>query len=66
MRTALLNLGYQAQPEFVLKVDWSSLDLPACPEFQRLWDWVTSRTITALGILDRIACLQNRCSASRS
>ena len=37
----------------MLKVDWTSLDLLHCPEFQKLRNWILTREIQGLGILDR-------------
>jgi site-specific DNA recombinase len=45
--------GYQTPPEYVLKVDWSSLDLMSCPEFQQLRRWIADGMIQAVGTLDR-------------
>jgi site-specific DNA recombinase len=45
--------GYQVPPEYVLKVDWTSLDLMSCPEFQLLRQWVADGTVQAMGTLDR-------------
>jgi hypothetical protein len=45
--------GYHVPPDRILKVDWTSLDLFNCPQFQMVRKWVLSREIAALGILDR-------------
>ena len=45
--------GYEAPPQYVLKVDWSSLDLMSCPEFQQLRGWIADGTVQAVGTLDR-------------
>ncbi len=45
--------GYVVPPERILKVDWTSLDLFHCPQFQQLQGWIQRREITALGIFDR-------------
>ena len=45
--------GYEMPPEFVLKVDWSSLDLMSCPEFQQLRRRIADGTVQAVGTLDR-------------
>ena len=52
-RKALEARGYESPAEYVLKVDWSSLDLMSCPEFQQLRRWIADGTIQALGTLDR-------------
>ncbi len=53
VRKALAAQGYQALPQYVLKIDWSSLDLMACPEFQKLRQWIARNEVQALGVLDR-------------
>jgi DNA invertase Pin-like site-specific DNA recombinase len=53
VRKALENQGYQIPPDYVLKVDWSSLDLMSCPEFQQLRRWVADGSVNAVGTLDR-------------
>jgi site-specific DNA recombinase len=45
--------GYVVPPERILKVDWTSLDLEHCPQFQELRGWIQQREIAALGIFDR-------------
>jgi len=45
--------GYKIPAECVLKVDWTSLNLMACPQFQLLRHWITSGKIQAVGTLDR-------------
>ena len=52
-RKALEAQGYEVPPEYVLKVDWTSLDLMSCPEFQQLRTWIADGTIQAVGTLDR-------------
>ena len=52
-RKALESQGYEAPPQYVLKVDWSSLDLMSCPEFQQLRRWIAEGTVQAVGTLDR-------------
>jgi len=49
----LQSQGYHVSPEHIFKVDWTSLDLFNCPEFQMLRKWVLNKEIAALGILDR-------------
>ena len=53
VRKALEAQRYTAPPQYVLKVDWSSLDLMSCPEFQQLRRWITDGAIQAVGTLDR-------------
>ena len=53
VRQALEAQGYESPAEYVLKVDWSSLDLMSSPEFQQLRGWIADGTIQALGTLDR-------------
>ena len=53
VRSQLESQGYESPPGYVLKVDWTSLDLEACPEFQRLRRWVIDGSIQAIGVLDR-------------
>ena len=53
VRKALEAQGYQVADQFVVKVDWSSLDLMSCPEFQQLRRWIADGTIQAIGTLDR-------------
>lgn len=45
--------GYTVAPEHVIKVDWTSLDLMACPQFQQLRRWIANGDIQAVGVLDR-------------
>ncbi len=52
-RKALEAQGYEVPPQHVLKVDWSSLDLMSCPEFQQLRRWIADGTVQAVGTLDR-------------
>jgi DNA invertase Pin-like site-specific DNA recombinase len=49
----LLEKGYAVPEDRILAVDWTSLDLFNCPQFQRLYGWVKRKEIQALGILDR-------------
>ena len=53
VRKVLEEQGYHVPPEYVFKVDWSSLDLMSCPEFQRLRQLVANGSINAVGTLDR-------------
>lgn len=52
-KSELEKKGYIVSPERILKVDWTSLDLFHCPEFQELRRWIQKKEIAALGILDR-------------
>ncbi len=49
----LESLGYRVLPDRILAVDWTSLDLFNCPEFQQLYSWVKRKEIHAVGMLDR-------------
>ena len=49
----LKTAGYEVPPSHTLSVDWSSLDLFACPDFQRLRGWIQRREIDAVGVFDR-------------
>ncbi|MDP2948104.1 MAG: recombinase family protein [Chloroflexota bacterium] len=53
VRRALEAQGYETPPRYVLKTDWTSLDLMACPEFQQLRGWIASGEVQAVGTLDR-------------
>ena len=53
VRQVLGPQGFTVLPEHVLKVDWTSMDLMACPPFQQLRQWVTDGVIQAVGVLDR-------------
>jgi len=53
VKTKLEGLGYQVPPDMILKTDWTSLDLYSCPPFQQLQQWVKTRQVAALGVLDR-------------
>jgi hypothetical protein len=52
-KTELEKKGYTVPPERILKVDWTSLDLEHCPQFQELRGWIQRKEIVALGIFDR-------------
>lgn len=52
-KAKLESEGYVIPPERILAVDWTSLDLFSCPEFQRLRGWIQRKEIQGLGILDR-------------
>ena len=53
VQNRLMALGYEVPPEYVFRVDWTSLDLAACPDFQRLRRLVANGDIHAFGVLDR-------------
>ncbi len=53
VKAKLEGLGYVVPPERILAVDWTSLNLYACPPFQELRQWIRGREIHALGVLDR-------------
>ena len=53
VRKVLASQGYESPVQYVLKVDWSSLDLMSCPEFQQLRRWIDDGTVQAVGTLDR-------------
>ena len=52
-KAELEKRGYLIPAERMLKVDWTSLDLFHCPEFQKLRKWILNGEIQGLGILDR-------------
>ena len=52
-KAELENRSYFVPHERILKVDWTSLDLFHCPQFQELRRWILNREVQALGILDR-------------
>lgn len=45
--------GYIVPQDKILMIDWSSLSLMECPDMQKLWGWVTSGEISAIGMFDR-------------
>ncbi len=53
VRKVLEAQGYETPPDNILKVDWSSLDLMSCPEFQMLRGWIADGKVQAVGTLDR-------------
>ena len=53
VRQVLEAQGFHVPDRFVVKVDWSSLDLMSCPEFQQLRRWIADGTVQAVGTLDR-------------
>ncbi len=53
VRKALEAQGYECPPQYVLKVDWTSMDLMSCPQFQQLRRWTAEGAVQAVGTLDR-------------
>lgn len=53
VRKTLESQGYEAPGQYTLKVDWSSLDLMSCPEFQQLRRRIADNMGQAVGTLDR-------------
>ncbi len=53
VRKALEAQGFEVPPQYVLKVDWTSLDLMSCPAFLQLRRWIAEGTVQAVGTLDR-------------
>ena len=49
VRKALEAQGYQTLPDYILKVDWSSLDLMSCSEFLQLRRWVADGKVQEKG-----------------
>ncbi len=45
----LEDQGYLVPPQYIIKVDWSSMDLLSCPQFRQLRQWVAQGQIQALG-----------------
>jgi len=52
-KSELEKRGYVVPPDRILKIDWTSLDLLSCPQFQQLRQWVVNKEIGAIGVLDR-------------
>ena len=44
--------GYRIPLEHIVKVNWTSLDLMACPEFRKLRQWIANGEVQAIGVLD--------------
>lgn len=53
VRKVLESKGYLVPGWAVLKVDWTSMDLVACVEFQELRRWIKEERIQAVGVLER-------------
>jgi hypothetical protein len=45
----LESQGYLVPKERILQTDWTSLDLSNCPDFLKLYGWVTRKEIQAIG-----------------
>jgi len=50
--------GWEIPPERIITVRWTSKNILACPDMQRLLDWVKNGEVGAVGALhlDRFAC----------
>jgi len=53
VKDVLQSQGFEVPTDYVLKVDWSSLDLMSCPEFLQLRRWIAEGKIQAVGTFDR-------------
>ena len=53
VRKAVESQGYEVLEKYVLKSDWSSMDLMSSPEFQQLRRWIADGTINARCPFDR-------------
>ena len=53
VKKVLTAQGYDVPPEYVLQVDWTSIDLMSCPKFQQLRRWIADGTVQAVGTVDR-------------
>ena len=53
VRRVLAQQGFQCPPRYLIKVDWTSLDLMSCPQFQNLRRWIATGEVEAVGVLDR-------------
>ena len=53
VRQVLEAQGYHVPDHLIVKVDWSSMDLMSCPDFQQLRRWIADGTVQAVGTLDR-------------
>ena len=52
-KVKLESKGYIVPDDKVIAVDWTSLDLYSCPDFQKLRQWIRNGDIKALAIFDR-------------
>ena len=50
---ALDRAGFYCPPQYLIKVDWTSLDLMSCPQFQEVRRWIANGEVAAVGVLDR-------------
>lgn len=53
VQARLIAMGYEVPGDYVLKVNWTSLDLMACQDFQQLRRWMANGDIHAIGVSDR-------------
>ena len=53
VRRVLTKQGFHCPPHYVVKVDWTSLDLMSCPQFQELRRWIATGEVATVGVLDR-------------
>ena len=53
VRQVLEARGFEVPPQYVFKVEWSSMDLMSCPEFQKLQRLISEGKVQAVGTLDR-------------
>ncbi len=53
VRKALETRGFKTPVQYVLKVEWTSMDLMACPQFQQLRRWINGGEVQAVGVFDR-------------
>ena len=53
VQRVLAQQGFQYPARHVIKVDWTSLDLMSCPQFQELRRWIATGEVSAVGVLDR-------------
>ena len=53
VQRVLTKQGFHCPSHYVVKVDWTSLDLMSCPQFQELRRWIATGEVTAVGVLDR-------------
>ena len=53
VRQVLEAKGFEVPSHYVFKVEWSSLDLESCPEFQQLRRLIVEGKVQAVGTFDR-------------
>ena len=58
VKSWLESQGWRVPPERIITVHWTSKNILACPDMQRLLSWVKSGEVKAVGLLhlDRFAC----------